>query len=566
VLANKEYFIEKQGNYGSILTGHRAAAPRYIECRLTPLAREALFNTALTSWQASYDGRRNEPIFLPAKLPVALMLGCEGIAVGMVTKILPHNFKELLEAQIAILTHKPFACYPDFFQGGAIDVQDYQDGSGKIRNRATLEAVGDKRIIIREIPYTTTTESLIESIENAIQKGKVKISSIQDYTTDKVEIELSLMRGIYADEVIPQLYAYTDCEVSISSHVLLIDEHRHPREMTISEVLNHQTQLLCEQIRAELDHEISELKKQLHRLTLEQIFIEHKIYKILEKTKTQEESLKKITTALLPFAQYFIQEPTSEDLNALLDLKIRRIAAYETEKQQKNLLEIKKNIKRAETRLKNLTATTVQYLEEMIQKYAAAYPRRTKIHTFETIDHRKIARAHLKIGFDATTGYMGTEVKSSDFSLQVSEYDFTIAIMKDGNYAVLPPEKKRWLGAVLWMQVFPESQSLPLAIVYKNDKEQFFVKNTIIEKTTKGKIQRLVPKKHDIVYVGANALPSDTILLHWKKKNGQKTSQSIVLKEIETTPPGKPGQSINTPMQADLDSILLDRPSGKSSF
>ena len=236
VLANKEYFIEKQGNYGNIMTGHQAAAARYIECRLTPLARETLFNPSLSRFQSSYDGRRQEPVYLPAKVPVVLMLGTEGIAVGMATRILPHNLKELLEAQISVLRGKKVLLVPDFAQGGRIDVTDYDDGLGKVKVRATLEAVGDKKVVVREVPYSTTTESLIASIENAIQKGKVKISSINDFTTDKVEIELILSRGIYASEVIPQLYAYTDCEVSISSNIVVIQD-RHPLELSVFEVL-----------------------------------------------------------------------------------------------------------------------------------------------------------------------------------------------------------------------------------------------------------------------------------------------------------------------------------------
>ena len=245
VLANKDYFIERQGNFGNLLTGHPAAAARYIECRLTPLALETLFNPNLTEFVPSYDGRSDEPVFLPAKLPVMLMLGVEGIAVGMATRILPHNFVELLRAQIAILSGKPFKLLPDFPQGGLMDVSEYDDGRGKVKVRALIDARGEKTVVIREIPFGTTTETLIASIEAASQQGRVKIAAIDDYTTDKVEIELELARGVYADEVIPQLYAYTECAVSVSSSVLAIRD-RKPVEMTVTEVLDELTEQLRE--------------------------------------------------------------------------------------------------------------------------------------------------------------------------------------------------------------------------------------------------------------------------------------------------------------------------------
>ena len=265
VLANKEYFIEKQGNFGSVITGHSAAASRYIECRLTSLAKDTLFNKRLTKWQKSYDGRRDEPIALPVKLPVILMLGTEGIAVGMSTKILPHNLIELLQAQIKLLRNEAVELYPDFIHGGIMDASDYADGAGKVRVRARIDARGDKNIVITEIPYGTTTESVIASIEAAAQKGKVKIGGINDYTTDSVEIELSLPRGSYAHEVIPQLYAWTDCEVSISSNVCVIQE-RHPVVQSVTDILHACTIQLRDQIRAELQLELEDLMDKQHWL------------------------------------------------------------------------------------------------------------------------------------------------------------------------------------------------------------------------------------------------------------------------------------------------------------
>ena len=243
VLANKNFFIDRQGNFGSILTGHPAAAPRYIECRLTPLALETLFNEPLTEFVDSYDGRTREPVFLPAKLPVLLMLGAEGIAVGMATRILPHNSVELWQAQIDLLNGEKVQLEPDFPQGGLMDASEYDDGRGKVEVRARIKTVDDKHIVIHEIPYGTTTESLIASIEAAVQKNRVKVSTINDYTTDKVEIELTLSRGVSASEAIPQLYAYTDCSVSLSSNIVVVRERR-PVELTVTEILSELTQVL----------------------------------------------------------------------------------------------------------------------------------------------------------------------------------------------------------------------------------------------------------------------------------------------------------------------------------
>ncbi|MCG8460784.1 MAG: hypothetical protein MI919_31255, partial [Holophagales bacterium] len=273
VLANKEYFIERQGNFGNILTGHPAAASRYIECRLTPLARETLFDKKLTDYQPSYDGRKKEPVFLPAKLPVILMLGVDGIAVGMSTRVLPHNFGELLRAQIDLLEGREVSLLPDFPQGAFMDAEDYDDGRGRVRVRSKLEISKDRKTLtIREIPYGTTTDSLIASIEQAAQKGQLKVASIDDRTAEDVEIVLHLPRGIYADEVEPQLYAYTQCEQSINYNIVVIREER-PEELTVSQLLEDLTHRLREQIRRELELELSELEDQQHWLTLEQIFI-----------------------------------------------------------------------------------------------------------------------------------------------------------------------------------------------------------------------------------------------------------------------------------------------------
>ena len=405
VLANKgitranesiSYFIERQGNFGNLLTGDNAAAPRYIECRLTALAKDTLFNPALTSYTPSYDGRKDEPQALPAKLPVVLMLGTEGIAVGMATTILPHNFPELLRAQIAILKGEKFKCLPDFPQGGLMDASEYDDGRGKVRVRAKLEADGDKRIIIRELPFGVTTDSIMESIETAVQKGKVKLSEISDRTGSEVEIELDLPRGTSAAEVIPQLYAYTECQVTISSNLTVIRDKR-PIETTVSQILTDLTARLQGIIKAELEHEIDQLTSKQHHLTLEQIFIEQRVYKKIEEATTEEGVIKAVYDGMRPFIARFIRPMNDEDVARLLDIRIKRISAFDIAKNRKDIAEVIAAIMAAKKKLANLVGTTIGWIESILAKYEKMYQRRTKSTRFEDVDKKAVATANLTL-------------------------------------------------------------------------------------------------------------------------------------------------------------------------
>ena len=328
ILANKNMFIERQGNFGNIYTGDMASAARYIECRLTPLAREVLYNPELTQYLDSYDGRNEEPLVFPAKIPVLLAQGAEGIAVGMATRILPHNLVELLQAQVAYLEDKPFQLYPDFPTGGQVDVSEYDDGNGKVRVRARLDSRESKRIVIREIPYGTTTESLIASIEEAARKNKVKVSSIYDYTAEEVEIELKLARGVYAGEVIDALYAFTDCEVSISTSMMLIDADK-PGIKSVTSVLQHNVDRLVDILKVELQNEARRLQDRLHAKTLEQIFIANRIYKAIEEVSDAPGIPVVVLEGLEPFAAEIGREVTREDVDALLTIPIRRISLYD---------------------------------------------------------------------------------------------------------------------------------------------------------------------------------------------------------------------------------------------
>jgi topoisomerase-4 subunit A len=429
-LANKEYFIERQGNFGNVVTGHPPAAARYIECRLTDLAKENLFRKALTEYRPSYDGRSAEPVALPAKLPVVLLLGAEGIAVGMSTRILPHNFTELLKGQIAILNNEPMEIFPDFPTGGIVDVSEYDDGLGKVKIRARIEKKDAKTVVIREIPYGTTTESLIASIEAAAQKGKVKIGSIDDFTTERVEIEVGLARGVYADEVIPQLYAHTDCEVSLSCNMVLIKDRR-PVEMSVSEVLCFLTDQLRETIRAELELELEQLQAKKHWLDLERLFIEHRVYKRIEEATTEEQVRDEVRQGLAPHLAGLDREVSDEDIERLLAIPIRRISRFDIDKNRRDLDTTLKAIKEVRGKLRKLTPTTIAYLQHLIKTYGDRFGRRTEIAPFETVDVRAVSRQNLRVAYDATTGFFGTDVKGDRFRVRQDPADLARRLLPD---------------------------------------------------------------------------------------------------------------------------------------
>ncbi|MCB9396875.1 MAG: DNA topoisomerase IV subunit A [Acidobacteria bacterium] len=443
VLANREYFIEKQGNFGNIFTGDDASAARYIECRLSPLAKEVLFNKDLTEFVPSYDGRNEEPVTLPAKIPVLLLQGADGIAVGLATTILPHNFVEVLNAQIAYLKGESFALYPDFQTGGSIDVSQYQDGNGKVKVRAKIESRDDKHIVISDIPYGTNTEKLIASIEGAARKNRIKIAGIQDYTSDKVEIELALPRGIYADTVIEALYAFTDCEMSHSCNLILIKDDK-PVQMTVSEVLTHNTDKLIADLTREYQIELERLYDKLHYKTLEQIFIENRIYKNIEEKTTYELVVQAVYEGLEPFSERIIRPVIDDDIERLLQIRIKRISRYDINKNRQEIQEVLDRIEAVKALLGDMVGTTINYIEALLKKYSAGRERRTEILEFEAINRSEVALASLKLGYDPETGYLGTDVKS-ETPIACSQFD-KILIFKNDYYKVIPVPTKLFVG------------------------------------------------------------------------------------------------------------------------
>ena len=522
VLANKELFIDKQGNFGNIVTGHQAAAPRYIECRLTDLAKETLFRDALTEYRPSYDGRTTEPVWLPAKIPVVLMLGAEGIAVGMSTRILPHNFSELLQAQISILRNEPIEVLPDFPTGGIVDVSEYGDGLGKVRVRARIDAKDDKTVVVREVPWGTTTESLIASIEGAAQKGKVKISSIDDFTTEEVEIEIGLARGVYADEVIPQLYAHTDCEVSITSHPVMIKEHR-PVELTASEVLCFLTDQLRGLLRAELEHELGQLKEQQRWLDLERVFIVNRVYSRIEEATTEEQVYAEVDEGMRPHLAELELELARDDVDRLLKIPIRRISRWDIDRNRRNIERIAKAIKDIRRKLRDMTATTIDYLEELLAAYGERHPRRSEISSFETVDVRAVARQNLKVSYDPDTGFFGTDVKGSKHQLQVSEYDRILLISRDGSYRIVGAEEKMLIpDKVIQCQLFDPDEGVRFTVVYRTDDRMAYAKKVHIKAFIRDREYELVPGRKGRVDLLLEGDADDVLHLDYVPKKRQR--------------------------------------------
>ncbi len=514
VLANKDLFIEKQGNFGNIHTGDDAAAARYIECRLTPLAKETLFNKSLTSYVSSYDGRNEEPVVFPAKLPVLLAQGAEGIAVGMATKILSHNLIELLEAQVAYLQDRPFTIRPDFPTGGLADLSAYNDGNGKVLVRARLDTSDPKRIVIREIPFGTTTEQLIGSIEDAARKNKIKIGTISDYTAEKVEIEIKLPRGTYTEEVVDALYAFTDCELSISANLMLINEHDRPQVRSATEVLQHNVDRLVDILKAELHLEAEQLNDRLHAKTLEQIFIENRIYKAIEEQTSTAEVDLAVRTGLWPFAPQLKRDITDDDIETLLKIPIRRISRYDINRAQEEMKEIRARLRQIKKHLDSIIPYAIAFIEGLVDKYRDQFPRRTEIVEIKRVDARSAANRNLKLCYDKKTGYLGHQINGT-FLFDVSLYDSVLAIRKDGTYSVIQVPDKLFVGKGL-LHCGLVDKDLIFSIVYKDKAGISYIKRCTIDKFILGRSYDLVPAECKLLKLTTD--PDKKIALDYKPK------------------------------------------------
>ena len=493
VMANKEYFIDKQGNFGNALTGDPASAPRYIEARLTPLAKETLFNSELTEYTDSYDGRNKEPVVLPCKLPVSLLFGAEGIAVGMSTRILPHNFNEVIDAQIAFLKNQPFKLLPDFLSGGILDVGQYEEGNGKVLVRARIDVTDDKILTVRELPFGVTTESLIQSVQDAANKGKLKLSSIDDFTAESVEIELKAARGMDAEKLLKLLYAFTQCQVSISVNLLLIQANQ-PAQLTVSEVLRHSTLRLKDLLKQELLLSLEQTRRKWHMRRMEMYFIGEKIYQKLEACDSYEEALDVVRKAVLHIESVLPFPVEQDDIEKLLTLQIKRISRYDQKESQKELDKLKVTIGSLNKSLKDITRYTISYLDKIKDKYGEDFPRRTKIQSFDEIRVQDVAEKQ-KVGWDRKEGFLGLNVKSGSTSFYCSAYDKIVVIRKDGSYQVIRVPEKQFVGKDAISVEKLNQETVHNVIYWEGASKVCYAKRFRVEKFILDREYNLFPKK-----------------------------------------------------------------------
>ena len=482
-LGQKDYLIDCQGNWGNILTGDSAAAPRYIEARLSKFAHDVVFNPKTTEWKLSYDGRNKEPITLPVKFPILLIHGVEGIAVGLSSKILPHNFNEVCDAAISYLNNEPFTLYPDFQTGGSIDVSRYNDGdrTGRVRIRAKISKSEDnKTLSITEIPYGKTTPLIIESILKAVDNGKMKIRKVDDNTSDKVEILVHLAPGVSSDKTIDALYAFTDCEISITPCCCVID-NRTPVFLTVSDILRRSVDSTKELLRQELLIRKSELLEQLHFASLESIFIEERIYKDkeFEQAKDMDSALNHIDSRLEPYKKDFIREITRDDLLHLMEIKMARILRFNKDKAEELIVRLKKEITDIDKQLSNMIAVAIKWFTMLKEKYGDKYPRMTEIRNLDTIVAAKVVEANQKLYINRAEGFIGTSLKKDEYVTNCSDIDDIILFYKDGKYKIVKVSEKLFVGKnIIHIDVFKKNDKRTIYnVVYRDGgKGNYYIK------------------------------------------------------------------------------------------
>ena len=475
-LGQKDLLVDTQGNWGNILTGDRAAAPRYIEARLSKFALDTVFNPKTTEWQLSYDGRNKEPISLPVKFPLLLAQGAEGIAVGLSSKILPHNFNEICDAAIQYLHGQEFRLYPDFQTGGSIDVSKYNDGQrgGVVKVRAKIEKLDQKTLVIRELPYSKTVSTLIESITKAIEKGKIKARNVTDLTSAEVEIQIHLAPGVSSDKTLDALYAFTDCEINISPNCCVISDQK-PQFLTVSDVLRHSVDRTKDLIRQELEIRKNELLDQYHFYSLEKIFIEERIYKDkkFENAPNVDAVCEHIDERLTPYYPSLVREVTKDDILKLLEIKMQRILKFNKDKADELMARIKAEIDEIDRDLKNLVEVTANWFQFLKDKYGKEHERLTEIRNFDTIVATKVAEANQKLYINRQDGFIGTGLKKDEFVCNCSDIDDIIIFYRDGKFKVIRVAEKLFVGKnVLYLAVFKKNDSRTIYnVVYRDGKK-----------------------------------------------------------------------------------------------
>ncbi|MCS5662675.1 MAG: DNA gyrase/topoisomerase IV subunit A, partial [Flavobacteriales bacterium] len=527
-MGQKDLLIDMQGNWGNILTGDRAAAPRYIESRLSKFALEVVFNSKITEWTPTYDGRTKEPVTLPVKFPLLLVQGVEGIAVGLSTKIMPHNFVELIDASISILRCRGMKVYPDFPTGGIADFSQYNDGQrgGKIKVRARIEQVDAKLLKITEVPFATTTSSLIDSVIKANEKGKIKIKKIEDNTAEFVEILIHLPSGVSPDKTIDALYAFSDCEISISPNACIIKNDK-PYFMTVSDILKQSTAHTLDLLKAELEILLSEQQALWHFASLERIFIENKIYRDIEECETWEAVIEAIRTGLQPHIKHLKEPVTDEDILRLTEIKIKRISKFDLDKANENLKRIEENIAELIDKLANLVDYAVDYFKGLKKKYKEGRARKTEIRTFETIVASKVAIRNQKLYFNKEEGFIGTSLRKDEFVCECSDIDDIIVFRNDGKMTVTKVAPKTFVGkGVIHIAIFKKNDTRTIYnLIYRDGKQgNTYMKRFPVKSITRDKEYDLTAgnKGSKISHFSANP-------------NGEAEIVSVVLKSQAKT-------------------------------
>ncbi len=532
-IGQKELLIDTQGNWGNILTGDSAAAARYIEARLTPFALEVVFNPKTTEWAKSYDGRNNEPIDLPVKFPLLLAQGVEGIGVGLSTKILPHNFNELVNASVAYLKGKKFELFPDFQTAGFLDVSEYNDGhrGGKVRVRAKI-AQGEKHtLVVSELPFSKTTGDVIDSIIKANEKGKIKIKKIEDNTSDKVEILIHLTNDVSPDKMIDALYAFTDCQVTISPNACVIDGDK-PVFTSVSEILKVNTDHTVSLLKKELEIELHELQENWHFSSLERIFIENRIYHDIEEVKSWEEVLKVIDAGLKPHTKHLLRAVTEEDIVRLTEIRIKRISRFDLDKFKENIAALEGKIELVKHNLANLIQYAIDYYINIQKKYGKGRERKTELRVFDTIDATKVAVANVKFYANFEEGFIGTALRKDEYLFDCSDIDDIIIFRKDGSMQVVKVEQKTFVGKdILHVGIWKKNDTRTVYnMIYREGKMgPYYMKRFSVTSITRNTVYPLASdvKGSEMLYFSANPNGEAEIVSVLLKPNARIRKQKI---------------------------------------
>ena len=530
-LGQKDLLVDCQGNWGNIFTGDGAAAPRYIEARLSKFALEVLFNPKTTEWKPSYDGRNKEPVALPVKFPLLLAQGAEGIAVGLSSKILPHNFNEICDAAVAYLQEEEFSLYPDFLTGGYIDVSKYNDGErgGSVKVRARITKLDNKTLVINDIPYGRTSSSLVDSILKANDKGKIKIRKVDDITAQNIEIHVHLAPGVSSDKTIDALYAFTDCEISISPNCCVIEDNK-PYFLAVSDVLRFTTNNTRELLQLELEIRKGELQESLHFASLEKIFIEERIYKDkeFENAVDMDAAVEHIDKRLSKYAKLFIREVTRDDILRLMEIKMGRILKFNSDKADELIAKYKEEIKEIDHNIENIIDYTISWYVMLKDRYGKDFPRKTEIRSFDTIEATKVVEANEKLYINREEGFIGTSLKKDEFVCNCSDIDDIIIFFKDGKYKVVKVSDKMFVGKnILYLNVFRRNDKRTIYnAVYRHGKTgPYYIKRFAVTGVTRDKDYDVTQGTDNskVMYFSANPNgEAETIRVILKPKPRQK--------------------------------------------